>query len=237
MEIAFYILMVLIAGTVSGITGFGGAAILLPMLIGIVGPRDAVVVLTIAQILGNAGRVWFNFSDCDRKVISWFSIGAIPVAIFGAVLFTKAPLGILTPGLGIALIGLVALRRTRWADKYRPNRTGWIGIGAGLGLISSLVGTAGPLASPFFLQYGLVKRAYIGTEAATALISHLTKLVVYVVMSLVFPKLILVGTIIGIGLIIGAYFGKAIVDRLPKEKFIIAVEVMLCIAGLRLLLL
>ena len=180
--------------------------------------------------------------DWTQVDVDWdngrsLSIGAIPVAIFGAVLFTKAPLGILTPGLGIALIGLVALRRTRWADKYRPGRTGWIGIGAALGLISSVVGTAGPLSSPFFLQYGLVKKAYIGTEAATALISHLTKLVVYVVMSLVFTKLMLIGTVVGIGLIIGAYVGKAIVDRLPKERFIIAVEVMLCIAGLRLLLL
>lgn len=236
MEIALQILLVLVAGTISGITGFGGAAILLPVLIGILGTRDAVIALTIAQILGNAGRVGFNYRDCDRDVIRWFSIGAVPVAILGALLFTQAPLKLLTPGLGLVLIGLVVARRSRWAKTIRPNRTGWIGIGAVLGFISSIVGTAGPLASPFFLQYGLVKKAYIGTEAATALIGHLTKLAVYLIMSLVFPKLVFVGLIIGAGLLVGAYVGKAIIDRLPKEAFIVLVEVMLCIAGLRLLL-
>jgi hypothetical protein len=235
MEIALQIFLVLVAGTISGVTGFGGAAILLPMLIGILGTRDAVISLTLGQILGNAGRLGFNYQDCDRDVIRWFSIGAVPLATLGALLFTQAPLKWLTPGLGLALIGLVVARRSSWAETVRPNQTGWIGIGAILGFISSILGTAGPLASPFFLQYGLVKNAYIGTEAATALIGHLTKLAVYLIMSLVVPKIVLVGLIIGAGLLVGAYIGKAIVERLPKEAFIVLVEVMLCIAGLRLL--
>lgn len=43
-----------------GHTGFGGAVLLLPVLIAAVGARDAVVVLTVAQLAGNGSRVLFN---------------------------------------------------------------------------------------------------------------------------------------------------------------------------------
>jgi len=41
--------------------------------------------------------------------------------------------------------------------------------------LSALVGSVGP----FFLAFGLVEGAYIGTEAFTAVIMHVTKLTVY----------------------------------------------------------
>ncbi len=39
--------------------------------------------------------------------------------------------------------------------------------------------SVGPLTAPFFLAYDLTRNAYIGTEAACALIAHLTKAAAY----------------------------------------------------------
>jgi hypothetical protein len=39
--------------------------------------------------------------------------------------------------------------------------------------------SVGPLTAPFFLAYDLTRNAYIGSEAACALIAHLTKTAAY----------------------------------------------------------
>lgn len=52
----------LLAATVAGVTGFGGAVLLLPVLVWAVGARDTVVVLTVAQLVGNGSRVLFTLA-------------------------------------------------------------------------------------------------------------------------------------------------------------------------------
>jgi hypothetical protein len=51
------------------------------------------------------------------------------------------------------------------------------GIGAGASFLSALLGSVGPIMAPFFLAYGLVKSAYIGTEALSTMVMHVTKLI------------------------------------------------------------
>jgi hypothetical protein len=82
-----------------------------------------------------------------------------------------------------------------------------------------LIGTVGPLAAPFFLSYGLVKGAYIGTEAATALTMHGVKLAVYGSYALLDLQSLGIGLDIGLVTILGSYIGKQIVDRLPERLF------------------
>ena len=59
-ELALLAIGTLVAGTLSAVTGFGGAAILLPLLVAAFGVRDAIPILTVAQLIGNASRVCFN---------------------------------------------------------------------------------------------------------------------------------------------------------------------------------
>lgn len=60
-----------------------------------------------------------------------------------------------------------------------PTDRAFEGIAAASGLGSALLGSAGPLTAPFFLATALTRAAYIGTEAASALIMHITKLGAY----------------------------------------------------------
>lgn len=86
----------LIASTLAAVTGFGGAALLLPVLVIAFGMRDAVPVLTVAQLIGNASRVWFNRRELDYRVVAWFALGGVPLALLGGLLFARAPLAGLT---------------------------------------------------------------------------------------------------------------------------------------------
>src|SRR5579863_10106598 len=82
----------LFASTLAAVAGFGGAAVLLPMLVVVFGVRDAIPILTVAQLIGNGSRVWFNRHDLDWIVVAWFALGGVPMAILGGILFAHAPL-------------------------------------------------------------------------------------------------------------------------------------------------
>jgi uncharacterized membrane protein YfcA len=224
-------LVAFLAATVAGVTGFGGAAILLPALVLAYGAREAIPILTVAQLVGNGSRVWFHRRAIDFPVVGWFALGGVPAAVIGGILFAKAPLGILTRGLGVFLILLVVWRHWRRRPMRMPLR-GFAALGAGASFLSALMGSVGPLMAPFFLAYGLTKSAYIGTEALTTVVMHLTKLVVYRSTSVLPTHSILAGLSFGPAMILGSYTGKKIVDRLPERAFVVIIEVTLVVAGL-----
>ncbi len=199
-EIALWLLLALCtlaAAMLSAVTGFGGAAILLPVLILMFGVRDAVPILTVAQVIGNASRVWMNRRDVHYPVVGWFLIGAVPMGLLGGWLFAAAPLPFLSRLLGVFLLVLVVGRHVA-SGKIPPMQLRWFApLGGFTSFLSALVGTAGPIAAPFFLAFGLVKGAYIGTEALTALLMHCTKLVAYSSGSALSMRAVTIGLVLG----------------------------------------
>ena len=228
------IAIALVAGVLSAVVGFGGSALMLPTLHEAVGPRDAVVALTVAQIVGNASRVWFNRREIDRAAFTWYIAGAVPMAIIGGLLFTAAPLRHLGWVLGLALLVLVIGRRALACRKIRLTPRALLPVGAGTGLLSALAGFAGPLVAPFFLTTGLVRGAYIGTEAAAAMTVHAVKLPVYGLGGVVSQRALLAGAALAPALIAGAWIGKRIVDRVSTTLFTVLVEAALVVAAIRM---
>lgn len=225
----------LLASALSAVTGFGGAVILLPVLVWAFGPRAAVPILTVVQVVGNASRVLFNRRDVVLPLAGWFALGAVPLSIAGALVFAVAPAPVLQRVLGLFLLGAVAWRHTSVGRRARVGLRGFLGIGALFGFLSAVVGTVGPLAAPFFLSYGLVRGAYIGTEALTALTMHAVKLVAYGRLALIDAPSLATGAVIGAVMVAGSYAGKRIADRLADRVFRLVVEATLVVAGLQLL--
>lgn len=226
----------LAASTLAAVAGFGGAAILLPVLVVVVGPRNAIPVLTIAQLIGNGTRVVLNRDLVQTRIVGWFAIGAVPAALIGGFIFAAAPLDTLTRVIGVFLLASVAWRH------LRPQPTGLLGertftiIGAVFAFASALVGSVGPVMAPFFLRAGLVKGAYIGTEAAATVVMHIAKLVAYGATALLTLFSVGVGLAMAPAMIAGSWIGKRIVDRLPEQVFVAVIEVVLIVAGVSFLI-
>jgi uncharacterized membrane protein YfcA len=85
--------------------------------------------------------------------------------------------------------------------------------------------------APFFLAYGLVKNAYIGTEALSTVVMHVTKLVAYRQAAILTQSAIVTGVALGPVMILGSFVGKRIVDRLPEKVFVAIIEGVLITAG------
>lgn len=223
----------LLASTLGAVAGFGGAAVMLPILVWAFGVRDAVPLLTVAQLVGNASRVWFNRGELALSVVGWFAVGAVPMAIVGGVVFATAPAPFLRRLLGAFLLVTVAYRHTRFGRHARVGLHGFVGIGAVFAFLSALLGSVGPLMAPFFLTYGLVKGAYIGTEAFATVVMHVVKLGVYGGYSLLSVATFVNGLAIGAVMILGSFLGKQVLDRLPERVFPILIELVLIVAGLQ----
>lgn len=226
----------LVASTLAAVTGFGGAAVLLPILVLVFGVRDAIPILTVAQLIGNGSRVWFNRRELALPVVGWFALGGVPAALVGGVLFATAPLSFLKRLLGIFLLGMVAYRHLGKQSSLRLPLRGFAAIGAIFSFLSALLGSVGPIMAPFFLAYGLVKGAYIGTEAFATVVMHVTKLVAYGGMSVLTLNGIVAGLALGPIMIFGSYVGKKILDRLPEHLFVWLIEITLILAGLGFLI-
>lgn len=225
----------LAASVLSAVTGFGGAAILLPALVAVFGIRDAIPLLTVIQLIGNASRVWFNRREICWSAVKWFSLGSVPAGLVGGFLFAAAPLAFLHRLLGAFLLLIVVYRRIK-SGSTSPMRLQWFApLGAASSFISALVGSVGPLMAPFFLAFGLTRGAYIGTEAMATVVMHLAKLTAYGRSSLLTLPLVGIGLAFGLVLILGSYLGKRIVDRVSERTFIVLVEATLVVAGLHFL--
>jgi hypothetical protein len=223
----------LLASTLAAVAGFGGAAVMLPILVWAFGVRDAVPLLTVAQLVGNASRVWFNRRELVLPVVGWFAVGAVPLAIVGGVVFATAPAPFLRRLLGAFLLVTVAYRHTRFGRNARVGLHGFVGVGAVFAFLSAILGSVGPLMAPFFLTYGLIKGAYIGTEALATVVMHVVKLGVYQGYSLLSLATLMTGLAIGAVMILGSFLGKRVLDRLPERVFPILIEAVLIITGLQ----
>lgn len=225
-------LAALAASTLAAVTGFGGAAVLLPVLALVFGVRAAVPILTVAQLIGNGSRVWFNRGELQWSVVGWFALGGVPMALLGGYLFATAPLPALTRLLGAFLLLVVVWRHLRPSRPKPFPVQAFAGIGAGASFLSALLGSVGPIMAPFFLAFGLVKGAYIGTEALSTVVMHVTKLVAYRQASVLPASAIWAGVALGPLMVLGSLLGKRIVDRLPERAFVALIEVVLVCAGI-----
>jgi uncharacterized protein len=144
--------------------------------------------------------------------------------------------------LGAFLILLVIFRvlKRRFNPEQAERRAmdvRWFAvIGAVSTFISALVGSVGPLMAPFFLAYGLMKGAYIGTEALATVVMHVTKLLAYGKANLLDLRIVGIGLLLGTVLIVGSYLGKRIVDHVSEKAFVLIIEITLVAAGIYFLL-
>ncbi len=223
------------ASLLGSVAGSGGTAVLMPVLVLYFGVKEGIPILAIANLVSNVSRVAFNRREIVPAVVAWFSVGAIPLAVAGAVLFTMAPPELLTRLLGAFLLVTVAWRRLS-PHPPRLARPGWfLPLGAGFGLLAGLLEGVGPLMAPFFLAYGLLRGAYIGTDALASTFMHVAKLTVFGGAAILTPPVLLAGLLLAPFMIAGAFAGRRVVERLSERVFVVLIDVTLVVAGLNFL--
>jgi len=141
------------AAYVRGLTGFGMAIILVPLLGLIIAPGEAVVLGILLQLLIGPVGLKVIMADADRST-------AIPIALL-AMLATPVGMFALdatTPDVARLLITLIAVGAfvavllPKQPEGHRPGRIAIAGTGIASGILTGFAAMPGPPVVPFYLR-------------------------------------------------------------------------------------
>ena len=235
MELLFVLAVGLAAGTISGIVGFGSSIMLMPVLVIAFGPLHAVPIMAIAAILANLSRIVIWWREVDWRAVAAYSITGAPAAALGARTLLALPPRFVEGALGIFFLLMIPGRRWLAARDRRLGPPHLVAVGAVVGFLTGIVATTGPITAPIFLACGLVKGAFLSTEAAGSLAVYLSKAAVFRRFGALPADTILKGAITGASLMAGSVLARRFVLRLHPNRFRLLMDALMLLSGLTML--
>ena len=224
------------AGTLSGIIGFGGTTIVMPILVLTFGPKAAIPIMAIAAVLGNLARIMVWWSAINWRAVGAYAITAVPGAALGARVMLELDPVLLDIILGGFFIALIPIRRWFTNSGMKISLIGLFSAGAVIGYLTGIVANTGPINAPFFLAHGLVKGPFIGTEAMSSFFMFSSKAASFRYFGALPDEIILSGVIVGSSLMAGVWIAKRIVQNLDENQFRGLIDAVLLIAGTAMIL-
>ncbi len=223
-----------VTATISGILGMAGGVTLLGVMTALL-PAPVVVPLHgIVQLASNWTRTW-----AFRKHVRWsiFFAFMIPAAVgiaIAANIWADLELTWFRAWIGAFILAFLVWR------KYKPklrNPPVWsYGVlGLAAGLLTIFVGATGPFLAPFFLRDDFDNEEVIATKAVCQTWLHLLKIPAFLALSFDYSPYIgmlaaLVAAVIG-----GTYFGKHLLSRVSKERFVFWFQLVLALLAFYLI--
>ena len=227
------------AGAVKGAVGFGLPMIAAPVLAGFMGPRTAVVVMSIVNFVSAllvAGRVRGVPLRGYLRLVGPMGLATMGGIVIGAQLLAVLPQALLSVLVGIVAMLFALLSAARLQLKIPPARRGVVGslIGLAAGLLG---GTTSVFATPvvmYFQAVGLPKRDFLVLLNLVLALGTLVQIVAYAGLGL-FSVAILQSallTVVCVGVGIG--LGFVVQDRVNQRVFNTAVIAVIFLVGLSL---
>lgn len=221
----------LAAGALGGLVGTGSSLVLLPALVVLYGPRVAVPVMGIAAVLANVARIaaWWRHIRW-RPVLAYAAPGT-PAAVLGAHTLLTIPQTLVDALLGVFFLAMIPVRRVAAARQWRVRLWHLAVAGAMVGFLTGLILSTGPLSVPVFTGYGLSGGAFLGSEAASALVLYLGKMGTFGEFGALTPAVIARGLVIGAALMIGPFVTRRIVRRAQPHHYALMIDLVLVAAA------
>jgi uncharacterized protein len=173
----YLVLVAFVTATVSGVLGMAGGLLLMGALLLVLPATTAFVAHGLLQLVSNGWRAVLHRRHVQWRTLAWYAVGSLVAgALVAAVRYVPS-----TP-LTYVFLGLVPLlvwlpKGVLRLDVARPAHA----VAAGLAVtsVNLVAGVAGPLLDVFFVRTALGRHAVVATKAATQVLSHAAKVVLY----------------------------------------------------------
>ena len=225
----------LVAGLVSGIVGTGATIILLPVLTLAFGPKSAIPIMAIVALMSNFAKITSWWRDIDWRACGAYALGGIPGAALGARTMLSLPPQLVDIALGSFFLIMIPGRRWLAARHYRIGPLVLVPAGLAIGFLTGIVVSTGPITVPLFTAYGLMKGAFIATEAAASLAVYISKAATFRSFGALPTDIILKGLITGSSVMAGTYAARLVVERLSLAHFQRLLDGVMLISGATLI--
>lgn len=232
MGLILVLIVGLVAGTFSGIVGTGSSIMLVPVLATIYGPKAAVPIMAVAAVMANFSRILAWWRTVDWRAFAAYSLTGGPAAFLGAHTLLILPSRAVDFTIGLFLLSMIPIRH--WLAKRMIRLTLWhlAVAGAVIGFLTGIVVSTGPISVPVFLGYGLVKGAFLATEAASSLVIYVVKVLTFQTSGALPWDLFLKGIVTGLSIMAGTFAAKPFVLRLAPETFRHVMDGLMLVCGL-----
>jgi uncharacterized protein len=225
----------LLAGMLSGVVGTGSSMLLMPVLVMLYGPQQAVPIMAIAAIMGNLGKILAWWREVDWRACAAYCSTAVPGAALGVRTLLALPPHAVELALGLFFVAMVPTRRWLARRSVKFSLLHLALIGGVVGFLTGIVVSTGPITVPVFMSYGLVKGAFLATEAAGSLAVYGTKVAVFQHFGALPLPIVFDGLITGSALMAGSFTARYIVLRMSARTFKLVVDGLMLSSGLSLL--
>lgn len=244
-QLIILIFSALITSSISAVIGMGGGIILLGIMAIIIPEGYMVIALHgIIQLFSNTTRTYIFRKHIKKNIVNKFLVGSFLGAFLSAIIIfflikffgvssaSEIKVDFLKPIIGFFIIWYLFLKGPK---KEKENQS-FIKVGGISGLASVFVGATGPLIAPFFLNSRLTKENIIVNKAACQMITHFTKIPLFIYffnVNYIDEYSILIPLILSV--YIGTNLGKKILSFIPERIFKILFKVCLTMIALRLI--
>ena len=211
--------LVFFAAFIRGISGFGFALILAPILLLILNPTSVVVIILLLGLLSNVLVLYYSFKKVNLKIIlpiiASSSIG-IPLGIRIITLVSPSTLKIIIGGITVffAVLLSLGLTKTFSHEKLASGVAGFIG-----GVLSSSTGIGGPPVVLFMHNQKWQREVIHASLAAYFLYSSSFSLVALTISGLVDTQLIISAVSLAPILFTGIGLGIVVFRRINARYF------------------
>ena len=108
---------------------------------------------------------------------------------------------------------------------------GFLPLGFVVSFVSGLIGEAGPVLNPFYLNYGVVKERMIGTKSVNSFFMQFTKIATYYKLGALDGRLLMYGLLIGVCAMTASWTGKHLLGRMNAKHFRMVVVAVMAVTG------
>ena len=225
----------LVAGLVSGIVGTGATIILLPVLTLAFGPKSAIPIMAVVALMSNFAKITSWWREIDWRACGVYALGGIPGGALGARTMLSLPSHWVDIALGCFFLVMIPGRR--WLGARHHKVPLWVLAPAGLaiGFLTGIVVSTGPITVPLFTAYGLMKGAFIATEAMASLAVYISKATTFRTFGALPTDIVLKGLITGSSVMAGTYLSKLLLERLSLAIFNRLLDGVMLVSGCALL--
>jgi uncharacterized protein len=140
------------ASVVRGLTGFGMAIILVPLLSLIVPPVQAVVISILLQLMAGPIGLKRILTDGERETAIPIAIAAVLATPFGVWLLSVTPADVARVSIAMLAIAAFALMFVPAKEAAVPGRKETWATGLAAGLLTGFASMPGPPVVPFYMR-------------------------------------------------------------------------------------
>lgn len=208
-----------LAGTVSGLSGFGYALVSVPLLLLVFDPATVVVVLSLIGIPVNVLVVLDSWRAVEARIVltllPWSALGLV---LGTEILFLAEPAHIqLAAGALVVLFAVALLRGTRLPGAR--GRWGPVVAGASTGVMATSTGLGGPPIVMLFAARGFGRDALRASMAAYLLALGTATLCLLLARGVVEGRHLWVAALLLPAAFAGKAIGTSVAKRLPDKEF------------------